>query len=786
MAVGNDSSSRQEQPIQERRWRGVQIVNREHQRSRLTRHWTAMYIVCLHILTTISKRPMDDPSCPRAPLVEFFLERAGVEPGSPARRSSDKNKVNTPLGPVCLWVLILEGVSLSPNNHASPTGTSCGFTCFILRVSDDVMKQTMEEAPSVSQITGFQMASPPHVLLQGVSEVLSSVVQDVGLVVSGSSSGAQLLQELLSAPWLSALLKMYESLLQFQRLKPSPLLPCSAGVSHEILYVVSKVQRPSAEARELFRLLCSPHMKALLWSHDTVAQQDFGPVLEPLPEDLPDDEEAVRIVCLVKNNQPLGATIKRDEKTGQIYIARVIHGGLADRSGLLNAGDLLLEVNGNPVSGLEPEQVIKILVNSQGTILFKVVPNSSQTCSSQKPVYMRAMVDYCPLEDSSIPLPAAGVSFCRADVLEVVDQSDGQWWQARRLPTSGSCAGLIPSASNLKSKQREQWWCQPLQTHTCIKPRESCFSLLHLDLNTSSSHTFYLFFLLLTVTLGDSENGQAQIDDPNLAVELEDLTMDEADAEQMDKLYIAGFRKSFRFWRRSSLRRRRQSCSSCCPGNSSLATPYEEVTLFQRPLQDTHRLIVLVGASGVGVNELRKRLIRINPHDSSDESRRADRATYHFVNRELFDHMISNHRFVEHGEHRGHLYGTSFDAIEEVLQQGRICVIDVEPRSIQSLRIKTLKPFVIFVKVPNSDKLRETRRDAQILTKHGHNRTFMEEDFVELEETSKLIEAKYKQFFDCVLVNENLHESCLQLCSIVQRAQDQEHWVPVSWTREDL
>lgn len=28
-----------------------------------------------------------------------------------------------------------------------------------------------------------------------------------------------------------------------------------------------------------------------------------------------------------------GATIRRDEETGGIFIARVIHGGLADRSG---------------------------------------------------------------------------------------------------------------------------------------------------------------------------------------------------------------------------------------------------------------------------------------------------------------------------------------------------------------------------------------------------------------------------------------------------------------------
>ena len=63
---------------------------------------------------------------------------------------------------------------------------------------------------------------------------------------------------------------------------------------------------------------------------------------------------------------------------------------------------------------------------------------------------MKAMVDYCPLQDSSIPCPDAGMAFGRGDLLEVVDQSDGRWWQARKLPCSVSCAGLIPSAGMLK------------------------------------------------------------------------------------------------------------------------------------------------------------------------------------------------------------------------------------------------------------------------------------------------------------------------------------------------
>lgn len=57
----------------------------------------------------------------------------------------------------------------------------------------------------------------------------------------------------------------------------------------------------------------------------------------------------------------------------------------------------------------------------------------------------------------------------------------------------------------------------------------------------------------------------------------------------------AGFRRSFRLWRRTSYRRRRQSCTSCSPNSNALATPYEEVALYQRPPQENHRLIILSG-----------------------------------------------------------------------------------------------------------------------------------------------------------------------------------------------
>lgn len=58
-----------------------------------------------------------------------------------------------------------------------------------------------------------------------------------------------------------------------------------------------------------------------------------------------------------------GATIKTDEETGKIIIARIMHGGAADRSGLIHVGDEVIEVNGINVEGKTPNDVLAILVS---------------------------------------------------------------------------------------------------------------------------------------------------------------------------------------------------------------------------------------------------------------------------------------------------------------------------------------------------------------------------------------------------------------------------------------
>ncbi|XP_069377263.1 MAGUK p55 subfamily member 4-like [Paralichthys olivaceus] len=614
----------------------------------------------------------------------------------------------------------------------------------------------------------------PHCELgeHGLRQILTDVIEEVRQAVDPDIDGAEVLHSLLNAPWLQSLLKVYECLQRHLRDSPAPVLDYASGLSLQLLIDIRALPGGSEEAKELYRLLRQPHLQALLSAHDSVAQRDYEPMLPPMPEDLPDDEEATRIVCLVKNKQPLGATIKRNEITGEIFVARVIHGGLADRSGLLHAGDRIIEVNGFPVDGMEPEQVIQVVqVRSQGTIMFKVVPITERPVHNQTMLYVRAMADYSPQQDPSIPCADAGMSFRKGDVLEIVDQTDSLWWQAKKLPSNTACAGLIPSTNLLKRKQREFWWAQPYQPHACVQ----------------------------TLSTVDEEEDMMAIDEKCVeadeeAFECEELREEEDDFSNIEGIYLTGFRRSMRLCRRHFHSTIPPSCHTRCPSscNSALNSPYEEVVRYQRQPQDPHRLIALLGPSSVGVNELRRRLIEMNPNVFQGALAYTTRAPkgyeesgreYFFTSREVFDNMVYNNRFLEYGEYKGNLYGTSIESVKEVLNSGKICIIDIEPNAIQAVRTHELKAYIVYVKPPPLERIRETRQDSYITTNYYVNRPFKSEDFQEMEEAARKIESHFCQFFDHVIVNDELQDSCVQLLTAVRKAQDEPQWVPASWIR---
>lgn len=160
----------------------------------------------------------------------------------------------------------------------------------------------------------------------------------------------------------------------------------------------------------------------------------------------------VRIVKVVRNEneRSLGVTVKAED--GNIVVARIMAGSLADKQGALQVGDIILAVNNREV--YTPEQLQEQLSKSinEEAVLLKIVPSFREELPTLC-IYVRALFNYDANEDSLLPCKEVGVSFNQGDILEVVNQEDPNWWQARRVDSENLQTGLIPS-QDLEERRR--------------------------------------------------------------------------------------------------------------------------------------------------------------------------------------------------------------------------------------------------------------------------------------------------------------------------------------------
>lgn len=57
-----------------------------------------------------------------------------------------------------------------------------------------------------------------------------------------------------------------------------------------------------------------------------------------------------------------------------------------------------------------------------------------------------------------------------------------------------------------------------------------------------------------------------------------------------------------------------------------------------------------------------------------------DGARYYFLNRQQFLEYVNKKKFVEWGEYDKHYYGTSYDSIRRVIDQGKTCILTLKPQ----------------------------------------------------------------------------------------------------------
>ncbi|KZT56876.1 guanylate kinase [Calocera cornea HHB12733] len=177
------------------------------------------------------------------------------------------------------------------------------------------------------------------------------------------------------------------------------------------------------------------------------------------------------------------------------------------------------------------------------------------------------------------------------------------------------------------------------------------------------------------------------------------------------------------------------------------------------PLTEFARPLVMSGPSGTGKSTLLKRLFDEFPDKfgfSVSHTTRAPRPgeedgkAYHFVSKEKFEELISQNAFLETAKFSSNYYGTSVQAVKDVMQQGRRCILDIELQGVKQIKANhpELGCVYAFISPPSWGVLasrlkgRGTESDANVKAR--------------LEAAYKEIEYAKEKMHDYVIVNDDL------------------------------
>ncbi|KAK7061123.1 guanylate kinase [Paramarasmius palmivorus] len=186
------------------------------------------------------------------------------------------------------------------------------------------------------------------------------------------------------------------------------------------------------------------------------------------------------------------------------------------------------------------------------------------------------------------------------------------------------------------------------------------------------------------------------------------------------------------------------------------------------PLPDFLRPLVLSGPSGVGKSTLLQRLFAEFPDKfgfSVSHTTRAPRPgeidgkQYHFVTRDKFLDLIKEGAFIEHAEFSGNFYGTSFQTVREVEQQGRRCILDIEAQGVRQIKATNLNPVYCFISPPSMSALRERLQGRGTETEASVQKRLATA-------VKELEYAKQPNVHDVVIVNDNVDRAYAMLKSL--------------------
>ncbi|XP_055797866.1 disks large homolog 2 isoform X10 [Salvelinus fontinalis] len=447
-----------------------------------------------------------------------------------------------------------------------------------------------------------------------------------------------------------------------------------------------------------------------------------------------------RRMVLHKGSTGLGFNIVGGEDGEGIFVSFILAGGPADLSGELRRGDQILSVNGIDLRGATHEQAAAALKGAGQTVtiiaqyrpeeygrfeakihdLREQMMNHSMSSGSgslrtnqKRSLYVRALFDYEKAKDSG--LPSQGLSFRYGDILHVINASDDEWWQARRVTPDGDSEemGVIPSKRRVERKERAR---------------------------------------LKTVKF----NAKPGTIDSKVSFN-----------DKRKNNFI--FTRKFPFYKNKELGE--QDGSDSERSQEDMILSYEPVI---RQEINYARPVIILGPMKDRINddlisEFPDKFGSCVPHTTrSRRDYEVDGRDYHFVmSREQMEQDIQEHKFIEAGQYNDNLYGTSVQSVKYVAErQGKHCILDVSGNAIKRLQVAQLYPIAIFIKPRSIDSLMEMNKR---LTEEQARKTF---------DRAMKLEQEFGEFFTALVQGDTLEDIYNHCKMVVEEHSGPYIWIP--------
>nr|XP_046183750.1 LOW QUALITY PROTEIN: disks large homolog 2-like [Oncorhynchus gorbuscha] len=454
-----------------------------------------------------------------------------------------------------------------------------------------------------------------------------------------------------------------------------------------------------------------------------------------------------RRMVLHKGSTGLGFNIVGGEDGEGIFVSFILAGGPADLSGELRRGDQILSVNGIDLRGATHEQAAAALKGAGQTVtiiaqyrpeeygrfeakihdLREQMMNHSMSSGSgslrtnqKRSLYVRALFDYEKAKDSG--LPSQGLSFRYGDILHVINASDDEWWQARRVTPDGDSEemGVIPSKRRVERKERARLKTVKFNAKPGTIDSKGSF-------NDKRKNNFIFtrkFPFYKNKELGEQDGSDSERSQEDMILSYEPVIRQEINyarpviilgpmKDRINDDLISEFPDKF---------------GSCVPPANCSGQP------------DTTR---------------------------SRRDYEVDGRDYHFVmSREQMEQDIQEHKFIEAGQYNDNLYGTSVQSVKYVAERGKHCILDVSGNAIKRLQVAQLYPIAIFIKPRSIDSLMEMNKR---LTEEQARKTF---------DRAMKLEQEFGEFFTALVQGDTLEDIYNHCKMVIEEHSGPYIWIP--------